>query len=1115
MSLDCQLAGGNRVKYRFQDTPLLSGGVSIHETIHNVVVLVATVGSVHKMAFPHPTRLEKQDVKVFQHGSEENSSLSNSSIPSIFVDASHSTPMENVHLLPNAGTSPLPHTAATWLDTDEEAMFALANGAGNITLIKLGNLKGIVTSNSLKSSSYLLGRLFGNFGNILSRGSSGASSTSAGPSGEGVSAEAAVSLAIHPIQSDVYVFALCRDHKIRMWLASSSDCVMVSDVLMSTTANTTSSAKVDGRIPLHQGAQSHMLRKVPDPRNKGNFALAVFLCFAQHSQFSVFRPVRTDGQWQLDYLATVFSPDFDLIDFSVTPAGHLVALWTNPDGLPVLRYTGFGSSQCIGNFGQASASGISAGDCSGAGWSEVTLEDPLNPDFQPPGTHLGSYEGSISQVDPRQAYIQQLFYPGRFSIPTLAKTISIYRRSIDMSYNPNVNDSNWTISKLKEEVSAAVELEIQNHVTEYEITDEEHISISHAAWARFYSCAIQYHEAGLKPMGLIVDGNSGLLCIIKKCGISFVRPVDVLEHLVLTEGNNVNGPDLFHDTPTLCEDPALAADVVSLMKAIALIGGVMPKYLADEFEHALNRLVSPDQIGKKIVAEILSAHSEHDDDDSGFRFNQEISTKLQQVGDIAKALEILLLSLELDRGIVSYSNFDPTSEDSSDFHIQQGTSNISSDVSKLFASPAGVSLLAESLNQVANTRFRLTRDVIVLQLIMLECGFSEGGSSGGISSKTAELIRSTYLPRSVVMAHCYYVLVWLTSTISTAPPSNSLEQGLRQMAVLKISDNQKNNIGGSFEASAHQAAQIARTSARPLTLSELFLRGPGGKARFLLTTSDNDHASPWYTVLIPLVNISSQLLWPRCAVPAFQQFLLTSCQHMQIQEYVRLLSTWCDWNCHSRQFLLGSALLNMAEPEKACDWMIQAAGGVVSDRFLSSQVFSKQELEEKNDENGENLDDSTKRLTILYFLKVIQLFEQYGYYDYVIDLAKTAMGVCDENDPDRTTLCYILFSYHLKLGHNDEAYDAMVANPDQSRRKDSLRQFIVTLFERKELKRLANYPYIDMFEDLEMIIESRARSVDLTVNNYYDFLYSFHVMKENYRKGKITFAVVHFIPFLD
>ena len=83
----------------------------------------------------------------------------------------------------------------------------------------------------------------------------------------------------------------------------------------------------------------------------------------------------------------------------------------------------------------------------------------------------------------------------------------------------------------------------------------------------------------------------------------------------------------------------------------------------------------------------------------------------------------------------------------------------------------------------------------------------------------------------------------------------------------------------------------------------------------------------------------------------------------------------------------------------------------------------------------------------------------------------------------------------MKLDHYEKAYDAMVANPDKSRRKDSLRQFVVTLFERKQFKQLAYFPYIDMFEDLEQIIESRARSVDLSVNNYYDFLYSFHVSK--------------------
>jgi nuclear pore complex protein Nup160 len=69
-----------------------------------------------------------------------------------------------------------------------------------------------------------------------------------------------------------------------------------------------------------------------------------------------------------------------------------------------------------------------------------------------------------------------------------------------------VSDESLTIDKLREDICSAVEVEIQNQVTEYEITDEEHIAISHSAWARFYSCAIQYHESGLTPMGLVIDG---------------------------------------------------------------------------------------------------------------------------------------------------------------------------------------------------------------------------------------------------------------------------------------------------------------------------------------------------------------------------------------------------------------------------------------------------------------------------------------------------------------------------------------------------------------------------------------------------------------------------------
>ena len=60
ISLNYDLVG-NRVKYKFVDTPLLPG-ITVHESWGNVVILVPTVGSVHKLSFPHPGKLEGRGV---------------------------------------------------------------------------------------------------------------------------------------------------------------------------------------------------------------------------------------------------------------------------------------------------------------------------------------------------------------------------------------------------------------------------------------------------------------------------------------------------------------------------------------------------------------------------------------------------------------------------------------------------------------------------------------------------------------------------------------------------------------------------------------------------------------------------------------------------------------------------------------------------------------------------------------------------------------------------------------------------------------------------------------------------------------------------------------------
>lgn len=62
-SLDVNLSG-NRIRYRFVDTPILDG-ITIHETHGSVVILVPTVCSVHRLIFPHPRRLYRPVRKSF------------------------------------------------------------------------------------------------------------------------------------------------------------------------------------------------------------------------------------------------------------------------------------------------------------------------------------------------------------------------------------------------------------------------------------------------------------------------------------------------------------------------------------------------------------------------------------------------------------------------------------------------------------------------------------------------------------------------------------------------------------------------------------------------------------------------------------------------------------------------------------------------------------------------------------------------------------------------------------------------------------------------------------------------------------------------------------------
>ena len=98
------------------------------------------------------------------------------------------------------------------------------------------------------------------------------------------------------------------------------------------------------------------------------------------------------------------------------------------------------------------------------------------------------------------------------------------------------------------------------------------------------------------------------------------------------------------------------------------------------------------------------------------------------------------------------------------------------------------------------------------------------------------------------------------------------------------------------------------------------------------------------------------------------------------------------------------------------------------------------------------------------------------------------------------SLSFSLF-LSLSLSHTQDAYGALISNPDPARRRDCLRQFLIILTEQGRLQPLVNFQYEDLQSDVVRILEARARATDVAcASSYYDLLYAFHVHRENYRQ---------------
>ncbi|KAJ8402930.1 hypothetical protein AAFF_G00362440 [Aldrovandia affinis] len=564
-SLDTNLLNG-AVRLKFLHCPLLPGGVHIQETLNNVVILIVTNQTVHRLVLPHPSCMYRSELVVELQ------------MQSIFTDIGKLNLQDPAHshvlpALPGQLTSP--SASAAWLSSEGDAHFALASTTGGILVVKLPpyDVQGCVTLLELKQSS-VMQRLAGWMPTAIR--------------GEHLPSDLPISLAVRQLEDDTFIFALCQDHKLRMWSYKDQLCLMVADMLE--------------YIPVSRGVrlspgQGHKLRL--SFSSSTGLCLAVYLSVPKSGQFCVLQLVATESnRYSLDHISSLFPTQETLVDFALTST-DVWGLWLDNDNQTVVKYINFEHNV-------------------GGQWNQVFVQPPPEEEV-----NIG-----VDQ-DPRETYLEVIFSPVRFTASAIMKALQIYRRGTERIF-----DLSW--ESLKKEVTMAVENELQSSVTEYEFCQEEYRQLQVEFWSKFYACCLQYQEALSMPLALHVNPATSMVCLLKKGFVSFLLPCLAVDHLYLSSDEYLSSED---ETP-VTEDPEVGRDVLQLVQCLRLVNVSLLGDMAYAMEKALEHLQSPERAAEQVLENLLATDNDN--------VIEDIQNKLQDIRNPIGAMAVLLREMDLE-----------------------------------------------------------------------------------------------------------------------------------------------------------------------------------------------------------------------------------------------------------------------------------------------------------------------------------------------------------------------------------------------------------------------------------------------------------------------------------
>ncbi|KAG8431550.1 hypothetical protein GDO86_018318 [Hymenochirus boettgeri] len=816
-----------------------------------------------------------------------------------------------------------------------------------------------------------------------------------------------VSLAVQTLENDCFLFALCQDHKLRMWSYKDQMCLMVADML--------EFVPVSKEIRQTAGS-GHKLRLAFS--STSGLYLGVYLHTPRQGQFCMFQLVCAESnRYSLDHISSLFTNQETLIDFNFTLATMEVwALWIDDENQTIVKHINFEHNQA----GQ---------------WNPV-LVNPLPEE----DLHVDD------EQDPQETYLECLFAPGNFTVAAISKAIQILRKGTG-----RVVDLSW--EELRKEVTLTVEREIKSTTNEYNVSQEDFRQLKIENWCKFYTCCLQYQETLSHPLALLVHPHTNMVCLLRKGFLSFLASCSLAEHLYLVPAERL----LTEDESIISDDVDAASDAISLVQCLRMIADYISDDLAYLMEMSCYHHQPPERISEQILQDMIANDVDN--------IMENIQNKLHAIRNPVQAIGFLLGEMDYETNMEIEKTVDLTQP-----------LNVRMNLSALYGSVTASSVVCQAVCKISATRFLICRDLLILQHLLIRLGDMAFIGVGQLLHTQQELI-----PRTAQMLSSYYMIRWGSQCLASAVPVDMLESNLQHLSVLELSDSQGQRH--KCTSGIQTVVELFFEDVVRKHFSHLFSQSEAGQTQAPLN---------WAQLITHVTSYLLQHLWPSNPGFHFAECLMRNCQYTQLQEYIHLLLPWCQVNLGSCSFMLAQCYLVTGEHHKALDSFSVAASEVEREEFLERLIRV---------EDGEG---TSPRLH--YYNRVLRLLEDVGLPELVIELATLAISEASGDWRSQAALRTRIFKHHLDMGHNNQAYDALTQIPDTSRQLDCLRQLVVILCERCQLRDLVEFPYINLHNEVVGIIESRARAVDLMTHNYYELLYAFHIYRQNYRKaGTVMF----------